>query len=342
MYRTRACEEGPELKTFTLNNGVEIPAIGLGTNTVGKQNSDYWGDLNGDYRPIYTAAKMGYRMFDNARGYRNEGGIGNTLYETGVSREELFIISKIPGRPECVGSRQQMRETFEDSLRLLRTDYIDLYMIHHPWGDSDQMVETYKFMEELLEAGKIRSIGISNFNPELMQMILDRCDVVPQVNEYQINPFDWQDDITDFCFEHGIRPIAWGPLLGNRNFSEGRSWTFTPDQLKLLIQKCAGKKPTEELNRLSAYRAATDEIGVKYGMTWSQVQLAYNYQAGIVSIPKSFNLDHQLVNLQSLDFVLSDQDFAYLHEKARGLTEDGPSGALHKITHKDAKINGDE
>lgn len=93
------------------------------------------GHLERRLPPIATAAKLGYRMFDNARGYRNEGGIGNTLYETGIPRKELFIISKLPGKPECVGSEKTIRETIEGSLRLLRIDYIDMYMIHHPWSD---------------------------------------------------------------------------------------------------------------------------------------------------------------------------------------------------------------
>ena len=331
------------MQYFTLNNAVQIPALGLGTNTIGKENQDYWGALTGDYRPIASAAKLGYRMFDNARGYRNEGGIGNALYESGIPREELFIISKLPGRPECVGSEKLIRETVEDSLRLLRTDYIDLYMIHHPWRDADGMVATYKVLEKLQEEGLCRAIGISNFDVELMELLAARCSIKPAVNEYQINPFDWNDAITDYCLAKGIQPIAWGPLLGIQNFAAGRTWSFTPDQLKLLIQKCQGKPAIEELNRLSGYRMALDEMAEKYGKTWAQVQLRYNYQAGIVSIPKSFSPEHQKANLESLDFELSQADFDYLHDTARGIAADGGTvkGAMHAVTHKDAAMAGD-
>ena len=331
------------MQYFTLNNGIQIPALGLGTNTIGKENQDYWGALTGDYSPITSAAKLGYRMFDNARGYRNEGGIGKNLYETGIPREELFIISKLPGRPECVGSEKLVRETIEDSLRLLRTDYIDLYMIHHPWRDMDGMVATYKVLEKLQEEGLCRAIGISNFNVELMELLAVRCNIKPAVNEYQINPFDWNDTITEYCMANGIRPIAWGPLLGIKNFTAGRTWSFTPDLVKMLIQKCQGKSAIEELNRLSGYCAAVEQMAEKYGKTWAQIQLRYNYQAGIVSIPKSFSEEHQKSNLESLDFELSQADFEYLHDTARGITADGSAvkGALHEITHKDAKMVGD-
>lgn len=331
------------MQYFRLNNGVQIPALGLGTNTIGKENQDYWGALNGDYRPIASAAYLGYRMFDNARGYRNEGGIGNTLYETGISREELFIISKLPGRPECTGSEALVRRTIEDSLRLLRTDYIDLYMIHHPWRDMDGMIATYKVLETLQEEGLCRAIGVSNFTPELLEGIAASCNVAPAVNEYQINPFDWNDATTEYCLAHGIRPIAWGPLLGIMNFAVGRTWSFTPDQVKLLIQKCQGKTAIDELNRLSGYRMALDEIAEKYGKTWAQVQLRCNYQAGIVSIPKSFRPEHQKANLESMDFELSAEDFRYLHNAARGIAADGGaiSGAMHAVTHKDAAMVGD-
>lgn len=331
------------MQYFTLNNGVQIPALGLGTNTVGKENADYWGALNGDYRPIATAAKLGYRMFDNARGYRNEGGIGNTLRETGIPREELFIISKIPGIPTCVGSEKLIRETIEDSLRLLHTDYIDLYMIHHPWRDLEQVVATHKVLGKLQEEGLCRSIGVSNFTVDLLELLETRCNVAPAVNEYQCNPFDWHDDITEYCLAHEIRPIAWGPLLGIKNFTAGRTWSFTPDLVKMLVQRCQGKSAITELNRLSGYCAAVEEMAEKYGKTWAQIQLRYNYQAGIISIPKSFSEEHQKSNLESLDFEISQTDFEYLYNTARGITADGGSvqGALHTITHKDAEMAGD-
>ena len=327
---------------FTLNNGVRMPAIGLGTNTVGKENADYWGALNGDYRPVANAVRMGYRMFDNARGYRNEGGIGNTLRESSVPREELFIISKLPGIPECVGSEKLVRNTVEDSLKLLHTDYIDLYMIHHPWRDMEGMAATYKVLEKLQEEGVVRAIGVSNFSVELMEMIAARCNVKPAVNEYQCNPFDWNDAITDYCLTNDIRPIAWGPLLGIKNFTAGRTWSFTPDLVKMLIQKCQGKSAIDELNRLSGYCAAVEQMAEKYGKTWAQVQLRYNYQAGIASIPKSFDPEHQRANLESLEFELSPEDFCFLHDVARGISADGSvKGAMHAITHKDASMVGD-
>ena len=327
------------MKYFTLNNGVEIPAIGLGTNTIGKADGNYWGDMNGDYRPIYTALKCGYRMFDNARGYRNEGGIGNTLYESKIPREELFIISKLPGIPECVSSEAAVRATIEDSLRLLRTDYIDLYMIHHPWSDMDGLTATYEVLMKLREEGKCRTIGVSNFTPDLLDLILNRCGEVPSVNEYQINVFDWHDETTAYCKEKGIVPIAWGPLLGVSNFTASRTWTFTPDLVKLLIQRSQGKSAIDELNRYSGYTAAVMEMAEKYEMSWSQVQLLYNYKAGIVSIPKSFSIEHQAANLAAVDLEMSDEDFNYLHDKARGIGE--LKGVMHAITHKDAKMAGD-
>lgn len=165
----------------------------------------------------------------------------------------------------------------------------------------------------------------------------------PAVNEYQCNPFDWNDELTDYCHANGVQPVAWGPLLGIKNFTAGRSWTFTPDLVKMLIQKCQGKSAIQELNRLSGYCAVVEEMAEKYGRTWAQIQLRYNYQAGIVSIPKSFNEEHQKSNLESLDFEISQEDFRYLHDTARGITADGvdAKGAMHAITHKDAGMVGD-
>ncbi|MGM9608534.1 MAG: aldo/keto reductase family protein [Oscillospiraceae bacterium] len=327
------------MEYFTLNNGVKIPALGLGTNTIGKENRNYWGSLNGDYRPIFTAAQMGYRMFDNARGYRNEGGIGNTLYETGIPREDLFIISKLPGNPENTANEAVIRKTFEDSLRLLRVDYIDLYMIHHPWRDNDGMAATYKVLEKLQEEGLCRAIGVSNFTVDMMEMLSAKCNVAPAVNEYQCNVYDWNDELTEYCHAHGIQPIGWGPVLGLMNFPQNAPWTFAPDQLKMLVQRSQGKSAIQEINRLAGYRAALDEMGEKYGKTYTQIQLRYNYQAGIVSIPKSFSVTHQKENLESMDFELSAEDFRYLHDKARGIGE--VTGPLHAVTHKDAELAGD-
>ena len=327
------------MKYFELNNGVKIPAIGLGTNTIGKENGSYWADLNGDYRPIMSAVKLGYRMFDNARGYRNEGGIGNALYESGVPRSELFIISKIPGIPECVGNEESIRAALEDSLRLLRTDYVDLYMIHHPWSDSEGMVAAYKVIEKLREEGMVKTIGVSNFTPDLLELILTRCNEAPQVNEYQINVFDWHDETTKYCKEHNILPIAWGPLLGIPNFMAKDRWSFTPDQLKMLLQRSQGKASIPELNRYSGYSALISEMAEKYGRTWAQIQLNLNYHEGIVSIPKSFDSAHQKDNLESLDFEMSDADYGLLYDAARGIGE--TKGVLKTITHKDAKMAGD-
>jgi len=330
------------MKYFTTNNGIQIPAIGMGTNTVAKQDSDYWGDLNGDYRSIYTAIKAGYRMFDSARHYRNEGGIGNTIYESGVPREEFFIISKVMGIPECIKDEQSVRATVEDTLRLLRTDYIDLYMIHHPWSDMEGMVATYKVLMKLREEGKFRCIGVSNFTPDLLEVIRNGCGELPAVNEYQINPFDWHDETTEYCQTNGVIPIAWGPLLGISNFGAGRSWTFTPDLVKMLIQRSQGKAAIEELNRYSGYTRLVMELAEKYGRSWSQMQLRYNYQAGIISIPKSFNPEHQKANLEALEFEITDEDFQLMHDAARGLADkDRVQGAMHAITHKDAKMAGD-
>lgn len=262
------------MKTIKLNRGSMIPVIGSGTNTFGKENRDYMGKINFDTTELEAAIAAGYRHFDTAISYRNEGVVGKALEESGLAREEFFVTSKIPGKEEYYKNRQAVIDGIEYSLKELRTDYIDLYLIHHPWDDLEGMLMMWQVLEEYAEKGILKEIGVSNFSQEQMAYILENAKIKPAVNQIQSNPSNWNHELIEYLQSVDVVAEAWGPLSRMEESSI----------------------------------AKLEEIGNKYGKTWAQVVLKFQIDRGVVVIPKSHNADRQKANLELFDFELTDEE----------------------------------
>lgn len=255
---------------FTLNNGVQLPVIGFGT----------W-DARGETgkKTILTALELGYRLIDTAQMYDNEAIVGKAVRESGLPRQEIFITTKLY-RPSA--SYQKARAGIEKSLNELQTDYIDLLLIHEPYENA---LEMYDALKEAYEAGTVRAIGISNFGQKEYDRFLQRCGVVPAVDQVESHVYYPQLELKEQLASHGTQMQSWA------SFTEGRRNIFAEPLL--------------------------NQIGAKYGKTAGQVALRYLTQNGIAVIPKSVHRDRMEQNLHSLDFTLSQEDM----EQLAGLNE---------------------
>ncbi len=259
---------------FKLNNNIEIPVIGTGTNTFGKVANNYNGELTGDTTPLHSAFELGYRLIDTAISYRNEDLVGKALQETDIDRKEFFVTSKIPNTPEYSGNDEKVSESVKASLRKLQVDYIDLYLIHHPLESSERNRAVWRILEEFVDSGQIRSIGVSNFNQEQLKDLIDHARIKPVVNQVESHPGAWNDDLIAFTQAQGLVAEAWGPFWG---VNEPIIAALTP-------------------------------IRQKYNKSWAQVILRYQFERQVVVIPKSHNPEKQRQNLDIFNFQLSAED----------------------------------
>ena len=245
----------------TLENGVKMPQLGYGVYQVTKEECE---------RCVLDALKVGYRLFDTAQSYFNEEEVGNAIVKSGVSREEIFLTSKVwiehYGYEEC-------RKSVLESLRKLKTDYIDLMLLHQPFSD---YYGAYKALEDLYDEGKIKAIGISNFYPDRMVDLASFTRIKPMINQIEIHPYHQQVFSKEWHDKYGVQLEAWAP------FGEGRGNMFELSELK--------------------------EIGDKYGKTVAQVILRWHLQRGIVVIPKSTHLERMKENFNVFDFELAQED----------------------------------
>lgn len=262
------------MEYFTLSNGVNMPVLGSGCNSFGRSDGRWQSEPDGDYRPLVSAIKVGYRYFDTAIDYHNEAAIGLFISESGIHREEFFLSTKIPERPEYIASKDSVRMHITRSLERLRTDYLDLLLIHRPSEDVEGIIRTWETMSVMMAEGKIRAIGVSNFEIPLLKTVMDVSKTKPMVNQVMINPGMWHTEVVEFCLKNDIRPTAWGPLT---NVSENNK---------------------NDLRK----------IGVKYNKSWAQVLLRHYFQRGIVSVPKSHFVNEQKENLEIFDFKLTDDE----------------------------------
>jgi diketogulonate reductase-like aldo/keto reductase len=262
-----------------LNSGEQMPILGTGTNTYGKENNEYRAPLTGDFTELEHAIELGYRLIDSAKSYRNEDGTGDTIANSGVNREEFFITTKIHNTEKYVESEEAIRETIESSLENFHTDYIDLYLIHHPIENKEYFRNTWRLLEEYYKNGKIKSIGVSNFSQELLEEMKEFAVVKPAVNQLQINLKEKQQDLIDYLKKSDIQPMAWGPMGAT-------------DEQKEVLAK----------------------IGQNYNKTWAQVLLRYQTQRGIVVIPKSHNPENQAANIDIFDFTLTEDEMKQISE----------------------------
>lgn len=261
------------MEYITLNSGQKMPILGTGTNTYGKENNDYNGKVTGKFPALEDAIELGYRSIDAAISYNNEAGVGKTIAESGVPREEFFITTKIPNGDEYVSSKEKIRETIENSLKNFETDYLDLYLIHHPIENKVHFQQTWEVFEEYYKEGKLKSIGVSNFDKALLDEMKSFATVKPAVNQIQINLKEPNTELLQMLDQRDITPVAYAPM----------------------------KATAEQIDALTA-------IGENYKKSWAQILLKYQVQREIVVIPKSHNRDHQAANLDVFDFELTQEE----------------------------------
>jgi diketogulonate reductase-like aldo/keto reductase len=262
------------MKYLTMNNGLSIPVLGTGTNTFGKKNNDFGGEITFDTNELGSAFSLGYRLIDTAIYYRNEAVIGKAVQKSGIRREEFFITSKIPGNDEFSGTDELVRLHVNASLKAIDCGYIDLYLIHSPRSTNKENLRVWRELEPYVDKGMIRSIGVSNFSEEQLLYILKHGRIKPVLNQFLSYPGHHNQLLIDFCQTHHIIPEAY------------QSITKVSEATKEVLKTIA--KP--------------------YGKTWSQVVLNYQISQGLVVIPKSHNPHHQFENMNVFDFSLTTQD----------------------------------
>ncbi len=245
-----------------LNNGVEMPILGFGVYQVP--------DAAECERSVLAALEAGYRSIDTAAAYQNEAAVGKAIKESGIDRKDLFITTKLWVSHACY---EKAKEGFEQSLNKLGLDYLDLYLIHQPFGD---VHGSWHAMEELYESKKIRAIGISNFQPDRVMDMIVFNKVVPAVNQIETHPFHQQTEAHQFLVENKVQHESWGP------FAEGKNHLFTNELLTA--------------------------IGKKYNKSVAQVVLRWMIQRDIVVIPKSVTKERIIQNIDVFDFKLAEDD----------------------------------
>lgn len=251
------------MEYITLYNGVKMPILGYGVYQVDAVETE---------RCVLDAISVGYRHIDTAQAYGNEEGVGSAIEKCGVPREELFITTKIW---ISNGGYEKAKASIEESLKKLKTDYIDLLLIHQPFND---YYGTYRAMEEAYKAGKVRAIGVSNFYPDRLVDLCRFVEVKPAINQVETHVFQQQKKAHEIMEKYGVQHESWGP------FAEGRKDFFNNPVLM--------------------------EIGTKHGKSTAQVALRFLIQSGVVVIPKSTHKERMIQNMDVFDFALDDADMA--------------------------------
>ena len=263
------------MQSVTLYNGVEMPMLGYGTLQIT--------DRAQCEQCVSDALACGYRLIDTAAAYMNEKAVGAAIKKCGVSREELFITTKLWIQD---ASYEKAQKALDTSLKKLGLEYLDLYLIHQPMGD---YIGAYRAMENAYKEGKLRAIGVCNFYPARLTDLCETVEVIPAVNQVELHPFFQQEDALAVMQEYGVCPEAWGP------FAEGNHGIFTHPVLT--------------------------KIGEKYGKTAAQIALRWNIQRGVVVIPKSVHKDRIEENMDIWDFSLSDEDMGEIGKLDLGHSE---------------------
>lgn len=252
------------MQHVVLNNGLQMPIAGYGVFQIA--------DAKECERSVVDAIETGYRLIDTAASYMNEEAVGNGLRASGVARDQLFVTSKLWVQETGYERTQQ---AIEKSLRRLRLDYLDLYLIHQPFGD---VHGSWRAMEDAYRAGKLRAIGVSNFHPDRLMDIKAFNEIAPAVNQVEVNPFQQQREAAPFMVDIGVQAEAWAP------FAEGRNGLFQNEVLK--------------------------GIAERHGKSVGQVVLRWLVQRGIVVLAKSVRKERMAENIAIFDFALEDADMA--------------------------------
>ncbi len=254
------------METIKLTNGVEMPLLGYGVFLVPPQEAE---------QCVTDALEVGYRLIDTAQAYYNEEGVGAAIAKSGVKREDIFLVTKVW---ISNAGEEKAAQSIDESLCKLQTDYIDLLLIHQAYGD---VFGSWRAMEKAYKAGKVRAIGVSNFQAARFFDFAHYVDVKPMVNQLQCNPMIQQTSIEPLLTETGTKMMAWGPLGG---------------------QGVDGIVKSELLA----------DIGSKYGKSAAQVALRWLTQRGIVAIPKSSHKERMAQNLNIFDFMLTTEEMAQI------------------------------
>ena len=254
----------------TLSNGVKIPSIGFGTYKSGSDEETA--------EIIKYSLKTGYRHIDTASFYGNELGIGNGIKESGIKREEIFLVTKLWN--DCHGYDNTI-EAFNKSLEKLQTDYIDLYLIHWP---NKLNSETWKAFEDLYRKGRVKAIGVCNFKIGHLEQLKESAEIMPMVNQVEMHPHNIKTEMLNYCNENNIQLVAWSPIMRGRLFSN-----------ELMIG-----------------------LSQKYKKTIAQIILKWHIQRGVIPIPKSSNKERIKENLDIFDFNISDEDMKAINSLDEG------------------------
>ncbi len=244
-----------------LNNGVKMPMLGYGVYQTPPEETE---------RCVLEAVDVGYRSIDTAQAYGNEEGVGSALAKSGLPREEFFLTTKVW---ISNAGYERAKASIEESLQKLRTSYLDLLLIHQPFGD---YYGTYRAMEEAYKAGKVRAIGVSNFYPDRLIDLYHFAEIKPAVNQIETHVFQQQETARKYLKDRGVQIESWGP------FAEGKNNFF---QNPVLV-----------------------ETGKKYGKTAAQTALRFLIQSGVVAIPKSTHRERMEENFQIFNFALNEEE----------------------------------
>ncbi|KMK76198.1 aldo/keto reductase [Alkalihalobacillus pseudalcaliphilus] len=251
------------MEMVQLNNNVLMPQLGFGVFKVGNAEAE---------KAVSEALRIGYRSIDTATVYGNESGVGQAISKSGIEREQLFITTKVWNSDQ---GYENTLAAFNQSLDKLKLDYVDLYLIHWPTPKYDLYIETYKALEKLYQEGRIRAIGVSNFEVEHLERIINECSITPAVNQVECHPYFTQKELKSFCSEKTIAFEAWSPL------QRGRELLQDP---------------------------ALYEIASVKKKTVAQIVLRWHLQENSIVIPKSVTPARILENLQVFDFELSPEE----------------------------------
>lgn len=252
------------MQTVTLNNGVEMPILGFGVFQIP--------DPQECENSVAEALRAGYRLIDTAASYQNEEAVGRAIQRSGLPRADIFLTTKLWVQDT---GYEKTKQAFEKSLKRLQLDYLDLYLIHQPYGD---IYGSWLAMEELYREGKVRAIGVSNFHPDRVMDLIVHNQVVPAVNQIETHPFNQQTEAQAFLTENQVQIESWGP------FAEGKNNIFHNEVLSA--------------------------IGTKYQKSVAQVILRWLVQRDVVVIPKSVRPERMAENFDVFGFELSPEDMS--------------------------------
>lgn len=303
-FKTKMTIGGFIMKNLVLNNGVEMPAIGLGVMQGTQKESE---------EAVLSAIETGYRLIDTASAYMNEKSVGEGIRRSGVKRSDLFVTTKLWVTDY---GTEEAKRGFEASLRRLGTDYVDLYLLHQPMPtEFDKTVSAYKAVESFLKDGRAKAIGVCNFAPAHLERLMKETNIVPAVNQVEVHPFFVQKELRAANAKLGIKTQAWSPIAGIHVYMPNSKETLNPHKHPTLLA-----------------------LGEKYKKTPAQIMLRWHIQIGNSAIPKSVNAARIKENFEVFDFSLSPDEISSIEKLDTGV-RGGPDPEIITTTTFGFTIN---